>query len=47
MPEHIKSAPNSKEFQQYLNNFVKKKERQHRKKVLQQVATSIALMIAG
>lgn len=47
MPEHLKSAPNSKEFQKYLNNFVKKKERTHRRKVVQEIAASALLMIAG
>ncbi len=47
MPENLKSAPNSKEFQKYLNNFVKKKERNHRRKVMQEIAASALLMIAG
>lgn len=47
MPEHIKSAPNSKEFQNYLNGFVKKKERAHRRKVVKEVVASALLMIAG
>lgn len=47
MPEHIKSAPNSKEFQSYLNSFVKKKERAHRRKVVKEVVASALLMIAG
>lgn len=47
MPEHLKDAPNSKEFQKYLNGFIKKKERQHRRKVMQEIAASVALMIAG
>lgn len=47
MPEHLKNTPNSKEFQKYLNNFVKRKERQHRKKVMQEIAASALLMIAG
>ena len=47
MPEHLKSAPNSKEFQKYLNNFVKTKERNHRRKVMQEIAASALLMIAG
>jgi hypothetical protein len=47
MPEHLKSAPNSKEFQKYLSNFVKKKERTHRRKVMQEIAASALLMIAG
>lgn len=47
MPEHLKNVPNSKEFQKYLNGFVKKKEKQHRKKVMQEIAASALLMIAG
>ncbi len=47
MPEHLKNTPNSKEFQKYLESFVKKKERQHRKKVVHEFATSVALMFAG
>lgn len=47
MPEHLKSAQNSKEFEKYLSTFVKKKERQHRKKVAQEVLASALLMIAG
>lgn len=47
MPEHLKSAPNSKEFQKYLNGFVKDKERQHRKKVMKEILASALLMIAG
>ncbi len=47
MPEQLKNAPNSKEFQKYLNDFIKNKERQHRKKVMQEIAASALLMIAG
>lgn len=47
MPEQLKNAPNSKEFQKYLNSFIKNKERQHRKKVMQEIAASALLMIAG
>ena len=47
MPEQIKNSPDSKEFQQYLQGFIQKKERQHRKKVVREIVTSIALMIAG
>ncbi len=47
MPEHLKSATNTKEFDSYLKSFVKKKEQQHRKKVLHEIATSLALMLAG
>lgn len=47
MPEHLKNAPNSKEFDKYLKSFMKRKERQHRRKVLQEIATSALLMIAG
>ena len=47
MPEQLKNNPSSKEFQKYLQTFVKKKERQHRRKVMQEIAASVALMIAG
>lgn len=47
MPEHLKSAPESKEFQSYLKGFVKEKEQLHRKKVLREAMTTLALMIAG
>lgn len=47
MPEQIKNQPNSKEFDKYLSNFMKRKERQHRRKVMQEIAASVALMIAG
>lgn len=47
MPEQLKNKPNSKEFNKYLKSFMKQRERSHRKKVLQEVATSLALMIAG
>ena len=47
MPDQLKNQPNSKEFQKYLQNFVKTKERQHRRKVLREIVTSFALMIAG
>ncbi len=47
MPEHLKNTPNTKEFQKYLQTFVKSKERQHRRKVIQEIAASVALMMAG
>lgn len=47
MPEQLKNQPNSKEFNKYLNSFLRKKERQHRHKVMRDIATSVALMIAG
>lgn len=47
MPEQLKNNPDSKEFQQYLVNFLKDKERQHRKKVMREIADSVSLMIAG
>jgi hypothetical protein len=47
MPEQIKNKPDSKEFNQYLNSFIKRKERQHRRKVMQEIASSALLMIAG
>lgn len=47
MPDHLKSAPNTKEFHDYLQNFLKKKEKQHRRKVVQELASTALLMIAG
>lgn len=47
MPEQLKNNPDSKEFNKYLNSFVKRKERQHRVKVMQEIASSALLMIAG
>lgn len=47
MPEQLKNNPNSKEFNSYLNSFIKRKERQHRRKVIQEIASSTLLMIAG
>ena len=47
MPDHLKNAPESKEFQKYLQNFMKKKERQHRKNILREVAASLSLMLVG
>lgn len=47
MPEQIKNNPDSKEFHQYLQGFIQKKERQHRKKVMREIATSLALMFAS
>ena len=47
MPEELKNKPDSKEFNKYLNNFIKRKESQHRRKVMQEIASSALLMIAG
>lgn len=47
MPEHLKDAPNSKEFDKYLQSFIKRKERTHRKNVMREIVTSISLMLAG
>ncbi len=47
MPEHLKDAPETEEFHNYLQSFVKTKEKQHRRKVLSEVMTSLSLMIAG
>ncbi len=47
MPEHLKNAPNSKEFEKYIQGFIKRKERQHRTKVLKEAALSLSLMLAG
>ena len=47
MPDHLKNAPNTKEFQKYLESFVKKHERQHRKKLLKEIVNTAFLMIAS
>ncbi len=47
MPEHLKNHPNSREFNKYLDNFIKQRERQHRKNVFKEIVTSISLMLAG
>ncbi len=47
MSDQLKSNPDSKEFNKYLQNFVRTKERLHRKKVMREIASSVALMIAG
>lgn len=47
MPEKLKNNPDSKEFKKYLNSFIRRKESQHRKKVVQEIASSALLMIAG
>lgn len=47
MPEEIKNKPESKEFQKYIQKFLRTKEREHRHKVLREVAASVSLMIAG
>jgi transcriptional regulator of NAD metabolism len=45
MPEAIKNKPNSKEFNSYLNSFMRRKERQHRHKVFGQAIKSLALIV--
>lgn len=45
MPENIKNAPDSKEFDTYLKNFMKKKVRQHRRSYMREIANSVAMMI--
>lgn len=47
MPEHLKNTPNSKEFDKYLKEFMKRKESAHRKNVLKEIVASVSLMIAG
>lgn len=47
MPEHLKDAPESEEFQMYLRSFIERKEKQHRRKVASEVVASLSLMIAG
>ena len=46
MPEQLKGASNTPEFEKYLKTFIKKKEREHRLKVVQEIAISASLMIA-
>lgn len=45
MPEHLKSTPDTKEFDHYLRSFVKTKERQYRRKVLREVAHSLSMIV--
>ena len=47
MPDHLKNAPNSKEFDKYLKNFMKRKMRLHRQKAVREIAGSIAFMISA
>ena len=41
MPDHLKHAPESQEFQKYLNQFVKQKSRAHRLKRFQTFFASL------
>jgi len=36
MPESIKNAPDSAEFNEYLNDFLTKREEEHAQKVLEE-----------
>lgn len=47
MPENLKNAPNSKEFDKYLRNFMKKKVRQHRRNTMREILSSVAAMITA
>lgn len=47
MPEHLKDAPDTEEFQHYLRSFRERQEKTHRKKVISELLASISLMIAG
>lgn len=47
MPEQLKNAPQSPQFQKYLTSFIKRKERAHRRKVMREVLSSVGLMIAS
>jgi len=47
MPEQLKDAQNTPAFDAYLKTFLRRKEQDHRKRVLQEVAASLSLMIAG
>ena len=47
MPDHLKDAQNTEEFQKYLTTFVKTKEKQHRRKIIKEVMTAFTLMMAG
>lgn len=46
MPDHLKHVPESKEFQQYLNQFVKDKQRAHRMKRFQNIISSFFSPVA-
>jgi hypothetical protein len=41
VPDHFKHAPESQEFQKYLNQFVKQKSRAHRLKRFQTFFVSL------
>jgi len=45
MPDHLKNAPDTKEFAKYLQSFIKRKEAQHQVKVAKAAVTSLSLMI--
>ncbi len=47
MPEHLKDAPKTEEFQQYLRSFRERQEKLHRRRVASEVLASLSLMIAG
>ena len=47
MPEHLKNAQNTKEFENYLSNFMRRKEREHKVKVAKSAATSLSLMFTA
>jgi hypothetical protein len=47
MPDHLKDAQNTKEFENYLKNFIQRKEREHKVKVVQEAATSLSLMFSA
>lgn|GEM_PF-2914117 len=47
MPEHLKDAPETEEFQHYLRSFRERQEKQHRRRVASEVLASLSLMIAG
>ena len=47
MPDHLKNTPESVEFNSYLKSFINRKEKEHRRKVISEAATTISLMLAG
>lgn len=47
MPEHLKDAPDTEEFQHYLRSFRERQEKSHRRKVVSEAVSSLSLMIAG
>lgn len=46
MPDHLKDAPNTREFSQYLQGFIGKQTQKHRTKVFAELVATVRLMLA-